>query len=333
MKILVLTEKEMKQAFDMSKAIQADKDAMSAYSEGACDIPLRTNLDIPEYEGQSLYMEGYAPDAKALGVKIVSVYPNNIEKGLTSVPATMVLLNAETGEVSAIMDGTYLTRLRTGALSGAATDLLAREDVKVFALFGTGGQAETQLEAVLTARPSIEEVCVFDLSTERAEQFATRMTERFGEKFNVTIKSAGSADEAIENADVITSVTTSKKATFDGNKVKEGAHVNGVGSYTPQMAEIDEALILRADKIYCDTKDALVESGDITQPIEAGKFSLDDVTGELGAMINGEIKGRESDDEITYFETTGNAIFDLVTAQRIYEEAIKQDIGSYITFE
>ena len=188
MKILVLNEEHMRQVFTMKDAVQADKDALQLYSEGKSNIPLRANLNIPEYEGQSLYMYGYAPPAKALGVKIVSVYPKNIEKGLNSVPATMVLVNCETGEVCALMDGTYLTRIRTGAVAGAATDVLARPDSKVFALFGTGGQAETQLEAVLTVRPEIELVKVSDINLQRAQDFAERMTKKLSGRFPAKIQ-------------------------------------------------------------------------------------------------------------------------------------------------
>lgn len=330
MKIIVLNEADMRRVFSMKDAVQADKDALKLYSEGKSNIPLRTNLDIPEHDGQSLYMYGYAAPAHALGVKIVSVYPKNIEKGLNSVPATMVMVNSETGEVCSIMDGTFLTRIRTGAVSGAATDELARKDSKVFALFGTGGQAETQLEAVLTVR-RIELVKVFDISRERAQAFAVRMSERFGKEFDVRIVAASTAAEALEDADIITTVTTSKKAVFDGRLVKKGAHINGVGSYTPEMAEIDEYIVTHADKVYVDTKDGAVnESGDIIQPIKNGVFSVDRVTGELGEVIAGKIPGRQSDDEITFFETTGSAVLDIVTAQRIYECAVSQGIGSVI---
>lgn len=330
MKITVLSQADMRRVFSMRDAVQADKDALRLYSEGKSNIPLRANLDVPEHEGQSLYMYGYAAPAHALGVKIVSVYPKNIEKGLTSVPATMVLVNSETGEVSAIMDGTYLTRIRTGAVSGAATDVLARKDSKVFALFGTGGQAETQLEAVLTVRP-IELVKVYDISQERARSFAERMTEQFGAKFNVKIVAAASAAEALSDADIITTVTTSKRAVFDGKLVKKGAHINGVGSYTPEMAEIDEYIVTHADKVYVDTRDGAVsESGDLIQPIEKGVFSAERVTGELGEVISGKVPGRVSDDEMTFFETTGSAVLDIVTAQRIYECAAAQGIGSII---
>lgn len=332
MKIVVLNEADMRAVFSMKDAVQADKDALQLYSEGKSNVPLRANLDVPEHEGQSLYMYGYAAPAHALGVKIVSVYPKNIEKGLNSVPATMVLVNSETGEVCAMMDGTFLTRIRTGAVAGAATDVLARKDSKVFALFGTGGQAETQLEAVLTVRP-IELVKVFDISVERAQAFAERMTGLFGERYGVRIVAAASAEEAIADADVITAVTTSKRAVFDGRLVKKNAHINGVGSYTPDMAEIDEYIVTHADKVYVDTRDgAIQESGDLIQPIQKGVFSAEQVTGELGEVISGMVVGRESDDEMTYFKTTGSAVMDIVTAQRIYECALEKGIGQIIEF-
>lgn len=330
MKILVLNEAHMRQVFTMTEAIKASKEALTLYSQGQCNIPLRANLDVPEFTGQSLYMYGYAAPAHALGVKIVSVYPKNIEKGLTSVPATMVLVNSETGEVCALMDGTYLTRIRTGAVSGAATDILAPKDSKIFALFGTGGQAETQLEAVLTVRP-IDKVKVFDISFPRAEDFAQRMKNKLGEKFKFSITATTSAEEAVRDADIITTVTTSKQAVFDGRWAKKNAHINGVGSYTPDMAEIDPYIITHADKVYVDTlSGALQESGDLIQPIQKGLFSADKVTGELGQVLSGQAVGRQADNEMTYFETTGSAVLDLVTAQRIYECAIRLGIGNVI---
>lgn len=332
MKIIVLNQSEIGRVFTMKDAIQADKDALKLYSLGKSNVPLRYNLDVPQHEGQSLYMPGYVADANALGIKIVSVFPKNIEKGLTSVPATMVLVNSETGEVCSLIDGTYLTRLRTGAVSGAATDILARKDSRIFALFGTGGQAESQLEAVLTVRP-VELVKVFDISPERAKDFSERMTVLFGEKFNVTITAADSAEEAVKDADIITCVTTSSKPVFDGRLVKKGCHINGVGSYTPAMNEIDEYLITHADKVYVDTRNGVLnESGDLIVPIQNGTYRADMLTGELGEVLAGKADGRQSEDEITVFKTTGTAVMDVVTGQRIYEAALEKGAGSIIEF-
>lgn len=330
MKIIVLNTENMRDVFSMSDAINASKDALKLYSKGQCNIPTRANINVPEHNGQSLYMYGYTPAANALGVKIVSVYPNNIEKGLTSVPATMVLVNCETGQVCSLMDGTFLTQIRTGAVAGMATEILSKKDSSIFALFGTGGQAESQLEAVLTIRP-IKLVKVFDISEERAELFAKQMTEKYSDKFNVKIVAVKTSDEAVIDSDIITAVTTAKKAVFNGKLVKKGAHVNGVGSYTPEMAEIDEYIVVNADKVYVDTLDGTTkESGDLIQPITKGTFSIDKITGEIGSVALGSIVGRESDEEITFFKTTGSAVLDLVTAQRIYECAVDKNIGQTI---
>ena len=328
--ILILKESDISSMITMSDIIEADKEALSIYSSQKSNIPLRSNLDIPEYNGQCLFMNGYAAPAKALGVKIVSVYPENINKNLTSVPATMVLVDVETGMVNCLIDGTYLTRLRTGAISGLATDILSRKDSKIFALFGTGGQAVTQLEAVLTVR-KIEEVRVFDIYKDRAEEFAKKMSEKFSKKFNVKIIAAESSDAAVDNADIITTVTTSKKPVFNANKVKKNAHINGVGSYTPEMEEIPEEILVKANKIYVDTRDGAVnESGDIITPIKKGLITKEKINGELGEVINGKIKGRENDEEMTFFETTGSAVLDLVAAQKIYEMAKAKGVGKIV---
>ena len=328
--ILILKESDISSMITMSDIIEADKEALSIYSSHKSNIPLRSNLDIPEYKGQCLFMNGYAAPAKALGVKIVSVYPENINKNLTSVPATMVLVDAETGVVNSLIDGTYLTRLRTGAISGLATDILSRKDSKILALFGTGGQAVTQLEAVLTVR-KIEEVRVFDIFQDRAQEFAKKMSEKFSKKFNVKITAAESSDKAIENADIITTVTTSKKPVFDANKVKKNVHINGVGSYTPDMQEIPEDILVKANKIYVDTRDgAINESGDLITPIKKGLIKKEKINGELGEVINGQIKGRENDDEMTFFKTTGSAVLDLVAAQKIYEMAKTKGVGQMV---
>ena len=329
MSILVLSREDMAKVLSMKEAISACKDAVKAYSEGNVTIPLRANLSVPAHEGQNLYMYGYVPAVDALGVKIVSVYPKNIEKGITSVPATMVLVDAQTGVVCALMDGTYLTQLRTGAVAGAATDILARKDSQTFALFGAGGQGEGQLEAVLSVR-NIKHVKIYDINVERAKQFAKAMTEKFGEKYGVVIEHAETAEEAIQDADIITAATTATTPLFDGKLVKKNAHINGVGAYTPQMAEIDEYIVCHS-KVYVDTPDAIKESGDLIQPIQKGTLCKDSIK-ELGAVLTGNACSRENDEEMTFFESTGSAVLDLVTAQRIYQAAKEQGIGTTIAF-
>lgn len=330
MDILLLSQQDVASIISMKEIIQADKDALAIYSAGGADIPLRVNLTIAKENGQSLYMPGYAAQADALGIKMVSVYPGNAAKGKTNVPATMVLLNQETGEVCALLDGTYLTQLRTGAVSGAATDLLARQDSRVFALFGSGGQAETQLEAVLSVRP-IEQVKVFDISLPRAQQFVAQMQAKFAERFGVNIEVGASPEHTVQDADIITAVTTAHTPVFPAAAVKAGAHINGVGSYTPQMQELPPELLSVAGKIYVDTRDGVLnESGDFIIPIKQGRFKAEQITGELGEGINGKTPLRENSEEITLFKSTGSAVLDIVAAKRIYDQAIAQNKGQKI---
>ena len=332
MKIIILTEKDMKEIFTMKDAIQASKDALEMYSKGWSQIPLRTNIDIQEEKGQSLYMPGYVAGVGALGVKLVSLYSENNKKGIESISSMMVLKNHETGQVSSIMDGTYLTKLRTGALAGAATDILSRKDSSIFALFGTGGQAESQLEAILNVR-HIKEVRVYGRNQEKAQIFVDEMEVKFGEKYKVDILRVESPEEAVIDADIITCVTTATNPVFDGKLVKKGAHINGMGSYTPTMQEIDPYILYNADKILLDTRDGVLrESGDFLIPMAENKFSESDINGELGEVIMGKLPARESDNEISFFKSVGSSVLDLVTAKKIYDKALDMGLGQIIEF-
>lgn len=324
--MLLLTKNDLMKIFTMKEAIEADKEALRMYSEGTTVVPLRVNIDIPKFQGQTLFMTGYAKDLDVSGVKIVSVFPQNIDKGIPSVPAQMLLVDGKTGQVLCIMDGTYLTQLRTGAISGAATDILANKNVKIMALCGTGGQAPSQLEAVLAVR-DIELVKVYDINKERAEAFATKMQTEL-KKYGARIIAADNIEDALGNADIITTVTTTKIPVILGNLVKKGSHINGIGSYTPDMQEMDLDLIRKCDKLYVDTRNgALSESGDLIIPINMGIISENDVDGELGEVILGRVHGREYEDEITIFKSVGSAILDVVVAYKIYEKAKKLNIG------
>lgn len=326
--MLILSKEDIRKVFSMKDAVDSVKQAFSIYSEGKSVVPLRVNIDVAKCGGQSLFMPGYVPDLDSVGIKIVSVFPKNVEKGIPSVPAQMILLDGTTGEVCCIMDGTYLTQLRTGAASGAATDVLASPDAKIAAIFGAGGQAMCQLEALLAVR-KLEIVKVFALGDE-AKKFVEAAKIQLKE-YGVEIVAAESAEEALKDADIITAVTTSKKPVFPGNLVKKGAHVNGVGSYTREMQELDEYIVTKADKVFVDSKDAVIaEAGDFIQPMEKGLIDNSRIDGELGEVILGKLKGRESNSEITLFKTVGIAIQDVVTASKIYKKALEKGIGRIV---
>ncbi|MGE5628475.1 MAG: ornithine cyclodeaminase family protein [Solirubrobacterales bacterium] len=325
--MLLLNKEDIKRVFSMKDAIEADKEAFKLLSLGKSVVPLRTVIQAQKYEGTMLYMPGYIEDMDAAALKIVSIFPKNMDMGKPTAPATVLLMDGTTGEVSAILDGTYVTQLRTGAASGAAFDLFALKDSKKGALIGTGGQAAAQLEGMLAAR-KLDMVMVFDTNKERTIAFAKKMQEELNE-YGVRIIPAASSDEAVTDADMVVTVTPSLNPVFDGDKIKEGAVVSCVGSYQHHMQEMDPRLLTRASKIYFDSKDAVLsEAGDILIPLEKGIITEEDFTGDIGEVILGKAPGRENCKEIIVFKTVGVAVQDLVTAKKIYDIALKENIGT-----
>ena len=325
--MLLLSKKDIEQVFTMKDAIEADKKAFKLAIDKKVDIPLRTKIDEQKNDGEFLFMPAYCADIDAAAVKIINIFPHNIDNGLVSCPAQVLLIDANTGYVVAVLDGDQVTKMRTGASSGAAFDLLAKKECHIGGMIGTGGQAITQLEAMLTAR-KLDEVRIFDLNKERCEQFCAEMQEKFA-SYGTKIKPAASSDEAIEEADVIITVTPSPKPVFDGKKVKKGATISCVGTYEPHKHEMDPAILPRASKIICDFKEAaLEETGDLLIPMKDGIISESDILGSLGEVINGTIPGRENDEEIIVYETVGIAAQDLFAAKEIYDKAVALGKGT-----
>ena len=325
--MLLLSREDIKKVFSMKDAIAADKKAFQFVVEGKCEAPLRTNIQAPKYDGCFLFMPAYVEEMDTASLKIINIFPHNIDNGIPSSPAQVLLIDGKTGVVQSVLDGTYVTQLRTGASSGAAFDVLAKKDCRIGALIGTGGQAATQLEAMLVAR-KLEEVRVFDINYERTATFAEQM-QRELESYGAKILPAKSSDEAIDNADLLITVTPSSKPVFDGTKVKKGATVSCVGAYQHHMQEIDPVVLTRASKIYFDSEEAVLsEAGDILIPLEDGTITKEDFTGDLGDVIKGKVTGRESDDEIIVFKSVGVATQDLVAAREIYDKALEAGIGT-----
>lgn len=326
-----LSSADIQACFSMQDAINADKAALASYSAGQADIPLRTNLTIDDQNGQSLFMPGYVrSNAPALGLKIVSVYPDNTQQGLPSVPATMVVLDAATGIVSAILDGTYLTQLRTGAVQGAATDMLARADSKTALLIGTGGQAFSQLIAMLTVR-SLSRIYIASRGYDQAQAFVNRVREKITGRFSVELVAVPDPNQVVAESDIITCVTTAHDPVFDGRLVTPGTHINGVGSYTPAMCEVPPEAITQADRIFVDTVDgALHEAGDLIAAQRTGQADRGAIA-ELGQLLNQQVPGRSSAHEITFFKTVGSAVLDVVVASQIVDRAITRGIGTELS--
>jgi ornithine cyclodeaminase len=315
----------------MAEAIEAVKGAYREVSSGQAVLPLRTPVPVEKRAGVTLFMPAYLANSDALGAKIVSVFSENPKQGLPLIHAVVLVLDAATGQPAAIMDGTYLTALRTGAASGVATELLARTESRVAAIFGAGAQARTQLEAVCTVRP-IEEVWVYDVVPGAAKTYAEDMKERNqplapGRRIPGEIFVADSPAEALRHADVVCTATTSKTPVFADRDLLQGVHISGVGSYTPEMQEIPPQTVARA-KVIVDSREAsLSEAGDLIIPLERGEITESHIHGEIGEVASGMIPGRESEEEITFFKSVGLAAQDVAVASLILRRAGEQGLG------
>jgi len=330
--MLILSAEEVRKALPMAEAIQAMKRAYAALSDGRAEVPLRARLSIPPHEALSLFMPAYVQDeqGEALAVKIVSLFPKNPSRGLALIQAMVLVLEAETGRPQALLEGGTLTAIRTGAASGAATDLLARQDSRVAAIFGAGVQGRTQLEAVCTVRP-IERVWVYDPNPQRLQAFVAEMAGRGAIPHDV--RQALSPRQAVAEADVICTATTSLSPVFDDGDLKPGVHINGIGSYTPQMQEIPPETVKRA-RVVVDSRSAcLSEAGDLIQPLQKGWISAEHIHAELGEIVLGRKGGRQSADEITFFKSVGIAVQDAVAAQLALKNADKMGIGERIKWQ
>lgn len=323
--MLVLNAEDIRKVFSMEDAINSNEEAFVIQSNRKAEVPVRINFDVKQ-NGITSYMPALIKDFPVAGIKIVSTYPDNGKKGLPAVTANTFLNDPETGEINVMLDGTELTRMRTGAVSGLATKLLSNEDSETAALFGTGGQAMSQLEAILTVR-KISEVRIYDSNNERIKSFAERAS-GLAEKFNARLIAADSSDEAIDAADIITTVTTSAVPVFDGQRLKKGSHVNAVGVFMPHKRELDEYTVTHADKIFIDNTEAIMsEAGEFLIPISEGKFKKESITGELGDLILGKVMGRTDSEQITLMKTVGFATLDIVIAYNVYKKAVKAGVG------
>jgi len=328
--MLFLSRKDILSFFSMRDAIEADKKAFVLHTQGKAKVPLRINLETETKAGQCMFMPAYVGGSLNMaGVKIVSCFLGNAAKGLPVIPATVALIDGDTGLVTAIIEGTTLTQLRTAGISGAATELLSNPDSKIGALFGTGGQGPAQLEALLTVR-RLEEVRIFDVLPGRAADFIVK-NKAVAEKYGARLVEAKTPKEAVTDADVITTVTTSATPLFSADDIKPGCHINGVGSYTPDKRELPFELLRKADRIFVDNKEAvLAEAGDFIIPMKEGLFSSDKIAGELGELLLGKVSGRRSKEEITVMKTVGFATLDVVAAAQIVSRAKEVGAGTII---
>ncbi|MEE9571922.1 MAG: ornithine cyclodeaminase family protein [Candidatus Neomarinimicrobiota bacterium] len=321
---LILTRQDVMKVLNMKDCIDVVEQAFLESNQGTAVLPLRTAIS-PD-DGISLYMPAYLKEMGALACKVVTVYKDNPKRhNLPVIIGKVLLQNPESGEVICIMDGGYLTAVRTGAASGVATKYLAHDDKnQVAGIIGAGVQAQMQLVAMCEVR-NISKAIVYDISDDAVNNYIDKLSK----KLDIEIVRATNVDEVLQ-ADIICTATSSPTPVFDGTKIKTGIHINGIGSHTPNARELDTAIIKRS-KFIGDSKEACFkEAGDFIIPLNNGDIDESHFYADLGEIVAGDKPGREDKNEITIFKSNGLAIQDAATAKLVYDKAIEAETGQNI---
>ncbi|MFC5590861.1 ornithine cyclodeaminase family protein [Sporosarcina soli] len=323
--MLVINADEQSSLVDMNEIIECVAVALSEFSAQRTITPIRAVLPFGKGQNTLLTMPSVAEGLGNVGLKVVTVAPNNKEVGKKIIAGVVMLLDFENGEPIALLEGSHLTMIRTGAISGVATKYLSRGDSKKLCIIGTGEQAKGLVEAILAVR-DIEEILLYNRTEQKAVEFAKYIRSEFCKRVQIYSDS----NEAVRKADIIVTTTNSSTPVFT-ESLKPGVHVNAVGSFRPTMQELPSNAISLADKVVVESGDAaLEETGDLLVPIKEGIFKADDIYGELGQIVKGERNGRESNKEITLFKSVGLAVVDIVVAKYFYEKAINNKVGTHI---
>jgi ornithine cyclodeaminase len=320
----ILSADDVRRAVPMAAAIDAVAAAFASLSSGAAVAPLRTHIDAPEQQGVSLFMPARVAGAQpALGLKVVSVFPQNAARAEPAIYALVSLFDPASGRPLAVLDGTYLTALRTGAASGAATRHMARADAHRLAIFGAGAQALTQALAVCAVRP-VDAIWIVNRTRDHAALLAARLR---AEGYAGDVLIAPSAERALAEADIVCTATSAATPLFRDAELRPGTHINAVGAYKPTMAEVPAETVARARLIVDQREAAWAESGELVQARAAGLIDDGHVAGELGAVVSGALPGRTDDAELTLFKSVGNAVQDVAVASLALARAAELGLG------
>lgn len=307
---MFISEKKIRSIITMGEAINSMRSAFIKLSRNDVSVPKRINIQMPDKNATALVMPAYVFGSPYYTVKIVSINYDNLKKNLPLIHSMVEVFDAFKGSLVATMDGSAITALRTGAASGLATDLLAKKEAKVMAIFGTGIQAKTQVESILTVR-NITNVLIFSRTKKNAESFHRWISKIFG------VDAECSKLSQLNQADIICTATPSEKPLFNHDHINPGVHINAIGSFEPHMREIPTSTIKKS-KVVVDQKDACQEeAGDLIIPAKSGQWDFKNIYGELGQIADNKLAGRDGLSEITLFKSVGNAIQDHALASLI----------------
>jgi ornithine cyclodeaminase/alanine dehydrogenase len=324
MPVRLISAEQVRSLLNLERTIEVVEDAFAQYARGQTVTPPVLCLPVAaqrgEIDAKICYMDGLG----IAGGKVVSFYEGNAAKGLPSVLGTILLFDGTTGELLAVMDGGYITRLRTGALGALSVKYLARADAKLVAVIGAGTQARIQLEALKLVKPGIGQVRAFSRTPANTQAYAKEMQEKLG----IPVHVVSSVREAVEGADIIITATNASEPLVKEAWVSAGTHIVDIGADGEGMQELDPALFKRA-RAFCDSLAQCAAIGELQHPLKAGILTREQVT-EIGNVLIGAAPGRQRDDEITIFDSTGVAIQDLATGHLVYQLAEAADIGTVV---
>ncbi|MDW7726902.1 MAG: alanine dehydrogenase [Candidatus Methanoperedens sp.] len=318
--VLWLNRNEVESLLDMKGTLKVVEEAFRQHGLGKVQMPPKLYLYFKKHNGDLRTMPAYLEEQDITGVKIVNVHPGNPAKNLPTVMALVILNSTETGAPLAVMDGTYLTDMRTGAAGGVAVKYLARKNAKTVGLVGTGNQARTQLLAISEVM-DIEEVKAVSASEKGTMAFKDEMEKMIG--CSITVKKNV---KDVCDCDILVTTTPSRKPVVMNGWIGEGTHINAIGADAAGKEELDPAILRRA-KIVVDDIPQASHSGEVNVPLSEGLIAAGDICCEIGGVVAGMKKARTDDSDITVFDSTGLAIQDVVTADMVYRKALEKGVG------
>ncbi len=308
-----LTDEDVARIADPRKVVEMVEKAYKLYSLGGVVMPVRSRIEAKDKGGDILLMPCYIPSMNIFSLKLVTVYPENVERGLPTINAVVAVLDASTGVVKLVAEGRALTGLRTAAATAVSMKYLARSDASNIGVVGCGYQAGWHVRVLAKTFPDLK-FTAFDIDSNRMKNFIKQMDNE-----GIEVKAAQSCEEMVRRSDVVVTVTTSKTPVVYDEWVREGTHISAIGGYTPEMVEIDPRITAKA-KLVVDSREAVKEeAGDILKPIEMGLMSFEHIHAEIGEIVAGLKKGRENDREITLFKSVGLAVQDAAASKVILD--------------
>src|SRR5262249_26401301 len=328
MKLLVLNHDEVVRLLPMSECIDVMQEALSGLARGEAELPLRPIFRPENVRGVMAMMPSFRRgDSPLFGLKAICVFPDNAAIGIDAHQGGVLVFSGQTGELMALVNASAITAIRTAAVSGVATRTLARQEANELAIIGAGVQGRTHLEAMAHVRP-LRRARIVAQRLENAQAFADEMQA----KFNFPIEPVRVAEEAVREADLIVTATTSHDPVIKREWIRPGSHINAVGTYSPKAREIDTATIVAASLFVDRRESALNEAGDYMIPAAEGLIGPDHIRAELGEILIGKHAGRSAHNEITVFKSLGLAIEDLAAAEYVYQKGKEKSVGSLISF-